>query len=651
MANIDQLAYTTLREALEDFEGIASNKRPASYRKIDEISPYEAYIGTSFISGDTSKAIWRIGKIVKSNLEWNVFYPTSDVTIGGNSQFAYKWDDRATLFPTLPPPTITGGTSSTYPVVNTYSSLPAANAVMVDDIYVVRTSTGVWPINRKYAGLYQSNGAVWIYLGLDPSHDHYGLVPSGGSALQVLKKNTNASYDYSWADDDGAGLHSRIANALTTGLLSGGVPTIIANDTVVNVDAGTVLIVKNISNPENATFEVVPFPALVNVEPDYLTTDIGTYFYINEFGAWEQYSTLVEATETLVPIFWVAHYDSTVIEYGLFEPYPILNLAKQFHDYLEDIGAFNKYGNVFYPNADLTVGRTAGMIVDGGAGCSQDSANPNRYLTSLEFLINFAPTYFDGAAWVYPPKTTDVDTLYWNNITTGLDLIPAGRWVNIYIYQYLDKSYDILYPQSHYASKEDAISAAYDITLINEDIEFNIKRCKITVQQGCTDLTDTACAIFTSINRFSSSSGSTGGGSGGEVNTASNLGTEGIGLFDSKVGVELRFKNIVSKSDGITVTNNATNHTIELSRKESFRHIELNVNSYQEKNNMTLDGNGNPWVRTWLTTNGDITLTCGYDVGQNLITKTLGGAGLPAGTATVCTYTYDGDKPPMKTYA
>lgn len=63
----------------------------------------------------------------------------------------------------------TGTTSgSTYPEVNTYAELPAA-AASNGEIYVVRTSTGTYVLNRNEAGLYYSNGIVWRRLGDIPS--------------------------------------------------------------------------------------------------------------------------------------------------------------------------------------------------------------------------------------------------------------------------------------------------------------------------------------------------------------------------------------------------------------------------------------------------------------------------------------------------
>ncbi len=62
--------------------------------------------------------------------------------------------------------TVTSG--STYPEVNTFAGLPPA-ASNATKIYVVRTPSGTFMINRKEAGLYYSNGVVWTRLGDTPN--------------------------------------------------------------------------------------------------------------------------------------------------------------------------------------------------------------------------------------------------------------------------------------------------------------------------------------------------------------------------------------------------------------------------------------------------------------------------------------------------
>jgi hypothetical protein len=54
------------------------------------------------------------------------------------------------------------------------------------------------------------------------------------------------------------------------------------------------------------------------------------------------------------------------------------------------------------------------------------------------------------------------------------------------------------------------------------------------------------------------------GGGGGEANTASNVGVGGVGLYNSKVGVDLQFKNINAGSAMITVTNDVPNKEVDI---------------------------------------------------------------------------------------
>jgi len=55
-----------------------------------------------------------------------------------------------------------------------------------------------------------------------------------------------------------------------------------------------------------------------------------------------------------------------------------------------------------------------------------------------------------------------------------------------------------------------------------------------------------------------------GGGGGGETNTASNQGVGGVGLYNSKVGVDLQFRNINAGSSKVTVTLDAPNKEVDI---------------------------------------------------------------------------------------
>jgi len=50
----------------------------------------------------------------------------------------------------------------------------------------------------------------------------------------------------------------------------------------------------------------------------------------------------------------------------------------------------------------------------------------------------------------------------------------------------------------------------------------------------------------------------------GEVNTASNVGVGGVGVFEGKSGVDLEFRNVIAKSSKIAVTEQVANNEIEI---------------------------------------------------------------------------------------
>lgn len=54
------------------------------------------------------------------------------------------------------------------------------------------------------------------------------------------------------------------------------------------------------------------------------------------------------------------------------------------------------------------------------------------------------------------------------------------------------------------------------------------------------------------------------GAGGGEANTASNVGTTGVGLFKQKTGVDLQFKKISTGSGKITITDDTVNNEVDV---------------------------------------------------------------------------------------
>lgn len=81
----------------------------------------------------------------------------------------------------------TGGTTSTYPEVNTFAQLPNP-ALNNGKIYIVRQASGSYILNRKEAGLYYSNSIVWSRLGDIPAFfndDNFQLYDGTDNTKQI----------------------------------------------------------------------------------------------------------------------------------------------------------------------------------------------------------------------------------------------------------------------------------------------------------------------------------------------------------------------------------------------------------------------------------------------------------------------------------
>jgi hypothetical protein len=103
----------------------------------------------------------------------------------------------------------TTSSGSTYPEVNLYSELPSAGSHS-GEIYVVRSGSGNYILNRKEGGLYFSNGLQWRRLGDIPSFfksDNFQIYDDGditkGVTFETSGVSTNVFRKLEVQDQDG----------------------------------------------------------------------------------------------------------------------------------------------------------------------------------------------------------------------------------------------------------------------------------------------------------------------------------------------------------------------------------------------------------------------------------------------------------------
>lgn len=388
------------------------------------------------------------------------------------------------------------------------------------------------------------------------------LSPSGG--LQYLTTL--------WTQG-GNGFAVRPPAALSTGILYGGNLSVNAGDnTKFDLSAGYGIIVNNVSDPEKPTIRFVEWPDMVGVSDPHIAVSVETYICVDENGdlAFHTMEPTPEDRRDHIHIGWTAHPDHATLEDAYTEPYLAFDALCQLGDFLDGFGAFNIDGNVYAADANLKISRSAGITFDNGVNYRSSAENPNRLETPLESPVAEIWYFYrdpgDPSGWKNDlPVVADVDPEHWDDGTGVLASVPAGKFTIQMISFYAPwEATDIQYGQEVYDTIELALAAIPPSPVLNPWNSWDTLRGWMVLKQGATDLTDLAQARFITITRFGMIQSAGGGSVLGEINTASNQGLSGQGLYLAKSGVDLQFKNIRAASPKITVANNAGQKAVDV---------------------------------------------------------------------------------------
>ena len=229
----------------------------------------------------------------------------------------------------------------------------------------------------------------------------------------------------------------------------------------------------------------------------------------------------------------------------------------------------------------------------------------------------FTTHYYINSAWASSTGQQQIDNTNYNDITsTGLEVLTANRYGVHWAYIHFDSDLHLVYGQGNYtlAQAENA-SLPGDLPSMVED--FGTLAAKIILKKSSTGFTSVVTAYKTPFPVSSpanhndlggindgtdyehltqaektpatnvATTGSDGlllaltgstsdylladgscasipGSTGGEANTASNVNTTGVGVYEGKDGIDLQFKGIRAASSNVTVTDSTGTHTISL---------------------------------------------------------------------------------------
>ena len=401
-------------------------------------------------------------------------------------------------------------------------------------------------------------------------------VQEGTDALKRFEITNEAGSDVVGTDDlivrVVTGEPERISNVMSTCLASGGAISVNANPTKFDVAAGSGWIVNNYTDPASPTRTYVSWAAFTAQTDNYLASADITYVFVNSSGALVQLAAWPAESYFADYIYLGAngHPSRSYISYITNNPVPGTDISLQFRQFVDVFGGFNIDGNIVGANgANLKMDRSAGSVHYGGINFHTDKRAPNIRALNSSAQFYFIYAYRDtGGNWTSSSPGQNADPNYYDpGGGAGKTAVTSTYWTLQKIFFYPQIPLVVIqYGQAQYATKTEAENALNATFTLDPDLDKTIFRGTLLVKQGATVLNDTSYAVFYPASKFgllSYASGG-GGGGGGEANTASNIGTSGTGLFNSKVGVDLQFKNLKAASTKISVTDNPTPHTVDV---------------------------------------------------------------------------------------
>ena len=400
--------------------------------------------------------------------------------------------------------------------------------------------------------------------------DAYG----SGSSTLILNDGTSdilqifAADIISNAAISGTGSFKRYLNLSSTGLVAGGVLTVNTNPTKFDIASGSGIVVNNYTDSTDPTYSSVYWDAQSAVTPTYLASSDITYIGVDASSNIIQQTSPFTSSQKrdIILIGALVHPSRVVVTGTSSETGPLYDVNLAIADFATSLGAFNITGNIFSANGtNLKIDKSAGTVYKYGGNYFTNAKTPHITELNASSEQTWFYLYQNGSGgWTYSSPTSDADPDLYDDGSGTLASVPTDNWTIQYIFMFPENgSVQIQYGQSVYTSIDDAKSQLGAFPSVSPSVSAAIFRGWLVVKEGTTALDNTSVAEFVPAGKLGLIS-DIGSASGGEVNTASNVGTAGIGLYLQKLGVDLQFKNIKATSSKVLVENNVPDNTVQI---------------------------------------------------------------------------------------
>ncbi len=352
-----------------------------------------------------------------------------------------------------------------------------------------------------------------------------------------------------------------------SGLLAGGKLSINGGDPALfDIAAGSGQVV-DFSDPSEPVTTRVSWSGFTAQTVTALATREATGIFIDSAGA------IVERTfDTVTDLDFrqdiflgvLLHPDNVAISEVSDTPFLAYSGPADFRDLLRILGPINRAGNKYTPNgANLSVDRSAGSVLQTGSNIHTDPELPSIIASSAA-----VPVTLDRVLRAATPSqinivadgVTTIDPDNYDNGGGSVTAVPAGNFTiqRVYFLPSTEETW-VAFGQALFLTLEDAVTSAGKEPFEAPDIlGLYALRAFIVVQEGATDLTDTATAVF--LDPLSVTVGGS-GPTGGESNAIVNVGS-GAEIFRDKVGAVFNLRTLLGL-DGFDFTVNGD--VIELS--------------------------------------------------------------------------------------